>query len=370
MFSEKLKTMRVAMKKMKKLFFVSTLAYLLSACGGGQNNQEYNDDLPVLPIKNTIAADNNKNKNLSAASSFPFDYHQNLSASDAIRPTVITADLDFETENVRQAVTAISGITQRYQGFVAFSEINTLSGNGQRYQQSDGNILKITHYTHQANMVLRIPRAQVDGFLKEVQKHIVFLDQQVFKAEDVVLDLRRQALEADRQKQLAINLDEANNHRNVVAASAASDAAATKIQTEGLLALPNHLFNEKEQADYAHIQQEYWQDKINYATIHMQFRQPEAVLKQSYPNPQSIDEQHKMGFESMLTPMLKRGWSGFLSVILFFIGIWPLALGVPLLWLAWKRWQSGKEKEELPVIIEEEKPIPYPFDDDDDDDHI
>lgn len=368
------------MKKCQTFLSASILAVLLGACGGAQNNQDYVEDTanaPLAQAEQTAADHNNNNKPLSAASSFPFDYNPKAAlppvqaASGAVpvpeqggRKLVVSASLEFETNNVRKAADALTAAAKKHGGFVAFSQIKTHTEASQRYRQANGDILKATFYSHIADMEVRVPYNNVAAFWDEAQQHIVFLNSYVMRSEDLMLDLRRKALEADRQRQITSNFEEANERLlPQAAASAASDVVKNDVKPIIQYGSP---FDEQAKADYAEIQRDYWNDRIKLATIFMRFSQPEAVYKKTLPNPEAVDAQHKPGFEAMLTPMFQQGWSGFLGVVLFFIGIWPLALGVPLVWLLWKRWQQSGRDEEVPPD-DEEPPIPYPFDDDDDD---
>lgn len=378
------------MQKFPQILSAGILAVLLGACGGPQAAAEYADDLPPpAPASATAAAfPAADNKALSAASSFPYEYEPDDASAPAANRKVINRDLVFETENVRQTVTALEDLTKRHNGFVEAGDIYTISGKAQEYRQIGGNMLQVRRYTHQADMRIRIPQDNLAAFVRDMQRYIVFLDKSQFRAEDLILDIRRRALAADRKQQISMSLDEADTYRPPVSPAPAETAAPTAAETATATAVAasdasapataapatataaptarNTLFDERAKADYARIQRKYWQDKIDFATITMHFRQPESVLKKTVPNLDAVAEQHKLGFEAMLAPMLKQGWSGFLGVVLFFIGIWPLALGVPLLWMAWKRWRQSADEE-----TEEERPeepIPYPFDDDEDDD--
>lgn len=361
------------MQKFSKILYIGILAVFLGACGGAQTVTEYSDDLPPPPASAPAAPAADKDS-LSAASLFPYEYEPADASTPAADKKVLSRDLVFETENVRQTVTALEDLAARHNGFVEASDINTISGKAQEYRHIGGNMLKVRRYTHQADMRIRIPRKAAAAFVRDMQRYVVFLDKSQFRAEDLILDIRRRALAADRKKQISISLDEANDPQPLPTTVVTAASAVETVDASAPAATPptapnqpqNTLFDERARADYARIQKDYWQDKIDFATITMHFRQPESVLKQTVPNLDAVAEQHKLGFEAMLAPMLKQGWSGFLGVVLFFIGIWPFALGVPLLWMAWKRWRQSANDE--PEEEQPEEPIPYPFDDDEDDD--
>lgn len=327
------------MMHVKRLILASMVATILSACGGEQSQptsayaptetpkaEQSSNTPPIIDSSDAPASASAVATTIPAkpAPALPINasaviMHQTENG----RQMVVSADLNFETDSVRKTVSAIEELATRHAGFVVVAEIDTYTNGSQGYPKADGNILNITRYTHEGNMTVRVPRERSSDFLKDLQKYIVFLDKQIFKAEDVSLTLQKQMLEAERQQALAQQLDNLNRQQQ-------RRSQTYQQQAEDNLRAQSEA---KARENEAILQERYWRDKISLATITLRFRQPEAVIQQLVPNPDAVAKQHRPNFGTMLVSMLKQGWDGIIAIFLFLIGFWPITLGVPLVFL-------------------------------------
>ena len=322
--------------RFKQLLIVGMVMTALAACGGAEQRQQNYAPTTEIVTKAEDAApaavsDIESTPMISASSPLvatkpnpmpPLQASNVITETVSGRQMVVSADLNFETDSVRKTVSGIEELAKKYTGFVVFSQIDTYTNGTQTYPKADGNILYITRYTHEGNMTLRVPRERSSEFIRELQQHIVFLDKEVFKSEDVGLTLRKQALEAQRQQELAQRLDAINRQTH----------PATQ-QTEDAIRAE---FEAKARENEAALQEEYWRDKIQFATITLRFRQPEAVMQQLMPNPNAIAKQHSPQFGTVLGNMLKQGWNGFLTVLLYLLKFWPITVVLPLIYMGFR----------------------------------
>ncbi|WP_304334519.1 hypothetical protein [Conchiformibius steedae] len=373
------------MEKIRNLLFCGGLSLLLAACGG----QPVENRLEHTPPPPTAEADPNEHNYLTSAT-FPFDWQQ-LPASDASTPQVpqqdkITkADLKFETEDVRAVAVEIAKLTYQYRGIVADNRILYKNDPTQRYNHTDGKTLELTRYSYQADMVLHIPREQTQNFLIAIQKYMTVLNSQVKTTQDLLTDMRLKALYDAYQKQqanaiaahetltvaedasqsLSSSASELAAQRQISLSEAAASISAslpavvtenTVLTAQAAAPAPSKW---KYQSEFDALQRRYWQDKIRFATIRLHFYQPIKVDTKLTPstNTDVLADQYRPGFGHQLNPMFRQGWSSFLSVVLFFIGVWPLALGLPLVWLGWKRWRQSAGI----AAAEEEAMLDEPF---------
>lgn len=324
----------------KQLLIVGMLTAALAACSGAEQRQQnyikpttqsvaenYDATIPIAAVSNTATTQSEANITttdtvLTNRPIPPLQANNLITETVSGRQMVVSADLNFETENVRKTVSAIGDLAKKYTGFVVFSQIDTYTNGTQNYPKADGNILYITRYTHEGNMTVRVPRDKSSEFLRDLQQHIVFLDKETFKSEDISLTLRKQALEAQRQQELAIKLDQVNkkNKTNTSLQQQFEDNIRAQ-------------FDAKARENEAILQEEYWRDKVQFATITLRFRQPEAVMQQLLPNPEAIAKQHTPHFSMVLGNMLKQGWNGVLTVLLFLLGFWPITVLLPLAYI-------------------------------------
>lgn len=372
------------MEKIRNLLFCGGLSLLLAACGGQPVEDRL--DHTALPA---AASDPNEYNYLTSAT-FPFDGQQQLNASDAgiphvpMQDKITKADLTFETEDVRTVAVEIAKLTYQYRGIVADNRIFYLNDPAQHYKHSEGKTLELTRYSYKADMVVQIPREQTQNFLIAIQKYMTVLKSEVKTTQDLLTDMRLKALFNAYQKQQAdataqheplveeASLPQLPSPQNGLAiqqqislAEAASAVAAslpaavtenTVLTAQAAAPAPSKW---KYQNEFDTLQRRYWQDKIRFATIYLHFSQPIRVDSRVLPNTNldTLVGQYRPGFGHQLAPMFREGWSGFLSVVLFFIGVWPLALGLPLVWLGWKRWRQSAGA----AAAEEEAMLDEPF---------
>ncbi len=237
------------------------------------------------------------------------------------RQMVVSADLNFETGNVQKTTMQVEELAKRHSGFVVFSEIQTYPNGTQSYPKPDGNTLTITRYSHEGSMTVRVPRNKSSDFIRDLQQVIEFLEHQEFKAEDVSLTLRKQVLEAQRQQELTAKLNEFKRNQQ------RTPQTEEDIRAE---------FENKARENEATLQQDFWRDKMELATITLRFRQPEAVLQELQPNLDAIAKQHRPNVGVMAWNGIKQGWDYIVTILIFLLGYWPITVGVPAVWLGMK----------------------------------
>ncbi|UOO76814.1 DUF4349 domain-containing protein [Neisseria sp. Dent CA1/247] len=314
----------------RRLAYISLLgSLLLTACGGSENNSHFSSDAqaPAAAVAETSSDQKAAELTPSAV------VEQKIEG----RQLAVTADIDFQTADTRKTATDIEALTAKHGGFVASNTINADVRSTDSFPQTDGTLLEISRYTYRADLVVRIPTDKASEFLRDIQTHITFLNNQHFSAEDVSLDLRRQALEALRQQQLADQL--ADVKQSSEPSDKKDSAQVTRWQ-----------FDAKAQKEYAELEKAYWQDKVDFATIQLHFNQPETVIRRSRPNPETLAKQSEPSFFEQILPMLEKGWYLFQNILLVIVAGWPLWLLVALIWFGRRLWarnkSSSEEKEE------------------------
>lgn len=321
--------MKVSIMNTRRIAYISLLgSLLLTACGdnGSRNASEAEAPAPA-------AAVTEQSSDKQAAKLTPSAVvDQKIEG----RQLAVTADIDFQTTDTRKTAADIETLTAKHGGFVATNTINADIRSTDSFPQTDGTLLEISRYTYRADLVVRIPTDNASEFLRDLQAHITFLNNQHFSAEDVSLDLRRQALEALRQQQLADQL--ADVKQSEEPSDKKDSAQVTRWQ-----------FDAKAQQEYAELEKAYWQDKVDFATIQLHFNQPETVIRRSRPNPEALAKQSEPPFFAQILPMLEKGWYLFQNILLITMAAWPLWLLIALVWFGrrfWRQHIAGKENND------------------------
>ena len=312
------------MRTTKPILLLPVVLALLAACGQNAENSAPAAYAPAAAAAEYGEAAANQETAVRADSMV-------LAQKAEGRQLVVEADIAFKTENTRQTVAEVEELTLQYGGFIEKSGIFASVSDEQTYPQQDGVLLVIRRYEQTGDMTVRLPKDKTADFLRDMQKHIVFLQEQNFSAADVALDLRRAALEAARQRELAERL------QNTADSSEKSDKSGTSdVQVRQSDA--------RAQQEYAELQRAYWQDKVDFATVRLRFEQPEAVFRYTRPDSDAEARQYAPGFWQSVGVMLKQGWVGFLRGILFLFALWPLALLAVISLFSWRKIKRMKKK--------------------------
>ncbi len=250
-------------------------------------------------------------------------------ATPSNRALIITADLTFRTSDVRKTTVEIEQLVAKYDGFVVSNQTRSNIINRYQTEQPDGMLLNLDYFASETDLTVRIPSQNTQAFLHALQPHIQLLEQQNFIAENVAASLQRQLLTAQREQQRAQDLQKIQG--------AAPRTAAVGDRQQAIDAQ----YQIRAQEDEAKVQQTQLQDKIQYATISLHFRQPEQFSKDVTPNPNAVAARYQLHFWQGVQQSLASSWRTILSIILFILKIWYIWAAVGVGYWAWRRHQKN-----------------------------
>ena len=224
---------------------------------------------------------------------------------------LITASADFKVEDVVKTSDAIESLTRQQAGYVALSNISNHPRDSRTFVQGNKDIT-ITTYTRQADMTVRIPRANVSKFLAQLQQQVAFLNGQQFSAQDVTLDIYREQLASQLNSDMASELSQER-------LSSKND----KDQGSNVDAI-TATYAARRQQELAKLEQLAIADKVQYSTINLTFMQPDISYKETTQNLDVLLEAEQPSFSSQVSQAFKDGWEILRSVALGLIQLWWL----------------------------------------------
>ena len=225
------------------------------------------------------------------------------------RKFIRTADLKFKVKNVTQSTYAIENITNKFDGFVTYTNLQINIIDKFETKVSQDSTLETTRYNVENNITIRVPNKRLDTVIKSIAKQIDFLDYRIIKADDVSLKILSNQLSQNRS---------ANNEKRV---EKAIDTKGKKIND--IMDAENNLANQKEQKDNSKIENLSMQDQINFSTLTIQIYQHESVKQELNVNIKD-DNYYKPNIGIRILDSLKTGWYVLLDVIVFLVEIWWL----------------------------------------------
>lgn len=233
---------------------------------------------------------------------------------------LITSRADFKVADVVKSSSAIETLTRQQGGYVALSNISNVETDRRSFNQGDKAITLTTYY-RQATMTVRIPKAKVTTFLKQIQQQVAFLNEQEFTAQDVTLDLYREQLAASLNNSMAKELSQQR-----------LDTKTAPEQSSNIDAI-SATYAARRQQEYAKLQRMDIEDKVNYSTIDLSFRQPASSYKETTKNIDMLINAERPSFAAQVATALSEGWEMLKAVTINVIGLWWLLIVVLVFYL-------------------------------------
>lgn len=227
------------------------------------------------------------------------------------RKFIRTADLKFKVKSVTQSTYAIENITNKFDGFVTYTNLQSIIIDRFETKISQDSTLETTRYNVENNITLRVPNTKLDTVIKSIAKQIHFLDHRIIKADDVSLKILSNQLAQNRSS---------NNEKRI---EKAIDTKGKKIND--IMAAENNLAEQKEQKDNNKLENLSIEDQVNFSTLTIQIYQHESVKQEMNANTKDYNF-YKPNIGIRILDSLRTGWYVLLDVIVFLFKIWWLIL--------------------------------------------
>ncbi len=247
---------------------------------------------------------------------------------DGERKFIRKASARFHVKDVYTSALGIEDTVAAHGGFVVKNDISTSSIHRESHPVGDGKLMELNEYKVQGQLIVRVPSAKTQEFLRAIVGHIVFLDQRTFHAHDAQFDLLRRQLDAIRNQETQRELGDAIEQGGKLAQRA--DAISTRGDV-------------KAARDAALLEKKEFEDQVAFSTIELALYQPSKVVQTERVDIDSVFLKARPGFFSRMGEKLSGGWNGLLDVVLALVGIWPvLVIGGAIGALVWRMRRARK----------------------------
>ena len=294
--------------------FLIAIGLVLFIGGCAEKSRVSAADYSNEPVGAEAKSDENKTERISSLAAIETNKNSD-------RKFVRTVELRFKVENVIKATYRIEDITSRHGGFVTYTNLNSTIDNVNTTKISADSSLETTYFTVLNSMTIRVPNTKLDTTLKDIAKHIDYLDYRIIKADDVALQILSNDLTQKRstktEKRLADAIDTRGKKLNET------------VQSEEILS------NKQEQSDNAKIANLSLNDRINFSTITLSIYQRQEIKRELISNHQNI-KAYEPSFGKKIIESLTSGWEILEVVILFLLNLWGLILAAVLVFLLYR----------------------------------
>jgi hypothetical protein len=307
----------------KQFLFGLGFVFIIGSCAEKKAEESAADYTSVpgstdysVSAQDRVAGDGNSNSPEPVSSSAAVETNKN-----GDRKFVRTADLRFKVKSVINATYGIEDIANRHGGFVTYTSLNSNIDNVNTTAISADSSLETTYFTVVNALTIRVPNTRLDTTLKDIAKHIDYLDHRVIKADDVALQILSNDLTQKRsaktEKRLADAIDNRGKKLNETVAS------------EEILS------NKQEQSDNAKIANLSLNDQINFSTITLNIYQRQEIKRELISNHKNITA-YEPGFGRKVIEALTSGWHILEVTILFLLNLWGLFLAAIAVFLLYR----------------------------------
>lgn len=251
-----------------------------------------------------------------------------ISSSAAVQPKnsnrkfVRTADIKFKVKNVAKSTYAIENVTNKFGGFVTYTNLESHINHNEETRVSQDSILETTKFTVDNNITIRVPNTKLDTVIKSIAKEIDFLDSRLIKADDVTLQMLSNKLAQKRsestEKRIANSIDSKGKKLNQV------------------MAAEETLDSKKEANDNKTIENLSLNDHVNFSTLTINLYQRESIKHELYASEKSINN-YRPNLGLQIWDSLKTGWFMLESTVAFIIQLWAIFLILFLGWIGYKK---------------------------------
>jgi hypothetical protein len=248
---------------------------------------------------------------------------------DGQRKFIRTAQAQFRVKDVYSSALAIEDVAAQQGGFIVNNNISAQTMNTQRRPAGNGKLIELSEYTVRGNLVVRVPSAKTQAFLRAIASQMEFLDQRSFDAADAQFQLLRQQLAYQREQQAQQELGQAVQSGDRLDRKADVIGART---------------GAKLQRDEALIQQKEFEDKIDFSTINLSLYQLSKIRQTEMIDVEAVFQKHSPGFFTRLFDAMRVGWYGVLDLFIGLMNVWPLWLIVGLGLYGLRRWSVSRRK--------------------------
>jgi hypothetical protein len=301
-----------------------TLAVLLSSCSrkeeapSAERASAVSADLreeaaaaPPPPPAAAAAAAQDKAGSVTNATQAEQMGSSAVTFNDGDRKFIRTANARFKVKDVYVSALGIEDTVASHGGFVVKNDIRSQSMNTTTHPMGEGKLMELNEYTVQGHLIVRVPSARTQEFLRAIVGHIVFLDNRNFEARDAQFDLLRQQLEMMRNQETQQELGQAVQDGGKL------------IQKTDAIGMRNSV---KAERDGALLAKKEFEDQVAFSTIALQLYQPSKVLQSERIDVDAMFRMSRPGFFSRLGEQMRSGWDGLLDFLVALAGIWPVLL--------------------------------------------
>jgi hypothetical protein len=288
-------------------FIPITFLILFCSCSGGANKEQVmSPSMPGMEISNKTAA-NTENESVDEKINYVAPQIKEIpdniafAASTAVEKKIIkNASIKFQVKDLKASTKNLETLSKKFNAYIS------TSNQGTEYSSLFNNL------------TIRVPAAQFEELLTEVEKESIYLEFKNITSEDVTEEY------VDTESRIKTKKDVEQRYKEILRQAKSIDE---------ILAVEEKLATIREEIESKEGRLKFLGDNVRYSTITIQLYQKtgEQILPEN-------------GFFSRLGNALGDGWDGLLSFLLGLIRIWPFLFIAVFIFFLIRRWRKKRKQ--------------------------
>jgi hypothetical protein len=236
----------------------------------------------------------------------------NLKAAKLVK----TADMRFKVRDVKATGEGVSALTAKYKGMVMHHSMRSVMNRDERLPLTNDSLMLVSSYNTDADMVVKIPAADVDDFMNQVGHMAVYINNRNMDIQDRTLDY------LSAQMKLI------------------SRTAIIDQQKKGIVKIKNpaDVMNLKDDLIDQQIDNKRIDQEVKYSTVGLNFYQNNTVAREVVVN--DDPSTFKLPFITRMGQAFANGWAIFTDCVIGLANLWMFVLAALAGWFAYKYYKK------------------------------
>ncbi len=292
-----------------KIILALSCMYVLGSCNSGTRSAKYENQGDATASATAVAPD---------SASVKVAYQSGTPEKKIIH----TANYKCNVKNVFTSVRSLESLVKSMGGEIQESNMENTAGELRSVERGD-SIIQYHTYTTTANLVLKAPAANFDSVVHAIPALASYIDARNVKERDVTLQFMGNQLRAEAGSE---RLAELKNK---------------EVENKDDLAIAEYKDRVQDGKTTHELSNLGLQNDVAYATILVQFSQPEQIFTETIVNPDAIADGN---FGAACTTALNWSMALIKGMLLLLLYIWPLLLLIPVTIFALRRYRQYSKK--------------------------
>jgi hypothetical protein len=234
-----------------------------------------------------------------------------------LQPKLVkTADISFKVKNVQQTAERVNALTTSYGGMVMHHQMSSTAERSMDVRISDDSVMRVTSLSNIASMTIKVPQAKLEGFINQVARMGIYVNNSSMDITDKSLDYLSSQLKLKSRTEL---VSQQKNGKIIIK------------KPEDVLLLKDDMVDQQ-------ISNLGINDAVKNSVVALSFYQSNTINKEIIAN--NDPSAYKLPFFKRLGLAIENGWEVFVDIIIGLANLWVFILAGLGVWMIIRHYRS------------------------------